>query len=344
MQLGQGHPASRSTAEQTEFTPEQEYYIGRAVAANILATRKVYDNKAATDYLNVLERALAIYSDRPETFGGYHVLIMDSDEINAFSAPGGLILVSRGLLRCAQNEDEVAAILAHETSHVVLKHGLNAIKESRKTEALKNLAVDWRATPLAVPTSSSSRTSSRTPSGDIVSTMVNNGYSRDLEFQADQMALKIMRNAGYDPRAFEGMLKVMETRLKPGGLDFAKTHPDPKDRIEKVDETLGSEPGVSNASAGTGCPSGALPGRPRGHLGRGRRKEFLLVCAELFREASSGSLRPPWRRRSGSRGPWMYSSTARGTCARGSWSVRERPPGRSSRSCSTTRASPGART
>ncbi len=243
MQLGKAG-AGVVQAEQTEFTPEQEYYIGRAVAANILATRKVYDNKAATDYLNVLERALAIYSDRPETFGGYHVLIMDSDEINAFSAPGGLILVSRGLLRCAQNEDEVAAILAHETSHVVLKHGLNAIKESRKTEALKNLAVT------GVNTLGGSNVQQLTDIfkdsiGDIVSTMVNNGYSRDLEFQADQMALKIMRNAGYDPRAFEGMLKVMETRLKPGGLDFAKTHPDPKDRIEKVDETLGSEPGVT---------------------------------------------------------------------------------------------------
>ncbi len=162
--VGQAAASKSSTAEQTEFTPEQEYYIGRAVAANILATRKVYDNKAATDYLNVFERSLAIYSDRPETFGGYHVLIMDSDEINAFSAPGGLILVSRGLLRCAQNEDEVAAILAHETSHVVLKHGLNAIKEARKTEALeKSCGVTGVPTPLAVPTSSSSRTSSRTP-------------------------------------------------------------------------------------------------------------------------------------------------------------------------------------
>jgi predicted Zn-dependent protease len=241
--LGQGVQQYQA-ASQTEFTPEQEYYIGRAVAANILSTRKVFDNKAATGYLNVLERALAIYSDRPETFGGYHVLIMDSDEINAFSAPGGLILVSRGLLRCAQNEDEVAAILAHETSHVVLKHGLNAIKESRKTEALKNLAVTG-ANTLGGSNVQQLTDIFKDSIGDIVNTMVNNGYSRDLEFQADQMALKIMRNAGYDPRAFVGMLKLMEVRLKPGGLDFAKTHPDPKDRIEKVDETLSGWPTVT---------------------------------------------------------------------------------------------------
>ena len=107
--IGQGVQQVQQ-ANQTEFTPEQEYYIGRAVAANLLSTRKVWDNKAATDYLNVLERGLVIYSDRPETFGGYHVLIMDSDEINAFAAPGGLILVTRGLLRCATTEDGVAAI------------------------------------------------------------------------------------------------------------------------------------------------------------------------------------------------------------------------------------------
>jgi predicted Zn-dependent protease len=243
MQLGEAG-SKVVQAEQTEFTPEQEYYIGRAVAANILSTRKAYDNRSATDYLNVLERALAVYSDRPDTFGGYHVLIMDSDEINAFSAPGGLILVTRGLLRCATNEDGVAAILAHETSHVVLKHGLNAIKQARKTAAFQNLAVT------AANTAGGSNVRELTDIfkdsiADITNTLVNNGYSRDLEFQADQMALVIMRRAGYDPRAFEAMLKVMETKLKPGGLDFAKTHPDPKDRIAQVDKTLAGQMSVA---------------------------------------------------------------------------------------------------
>ncbi len=242
MAVGQGLQ-NVQTAQQTEFTDEQEYYIGRAVAANILSSRKVYDDRKATDYLNVLERALAIYSDRPDTFGGYHVLIMDSDEINAFSAPGGLILVSRGLLRCATSEDSVAAILAHETSHVVLKHGLNAIKQARKTAAFTQLGI---ATANTVGGSNVQQLTDifKDSITDVTNTLVNNGYSRDLEFQADQMALKIMRNAGYDPSAFTAMLQVMKTKLKPGGLDFAKTHPDPKDRIQKVNETLASQPAV----------------------------------------------------------------------------------------------------
>ncbi len=231
-------------AEQTEFTPEQEYYIGRAVAANLLSTRKVYDRRKATDYLNTLERALVIYSDRPETFGGYHVAILDSDEVNAFAAPGGLILVSRGLLRCATSEDSVAAILAHETSHVVLKHGLNAIKQSRKTAAYRNLAM----TGVAVAGSPELQQLTdlfKDTIADVTNTLVNSGYSRDLEMQADQMAIEIMRKAGYDPHAFESMLKVMETKLTPGGLDFAKTHPDPKDRLTEVDKTLVTEPAVT---------------------------------------------------------------------------------------------------
>jgi len=240
--IGQGVQQVQA-AEQTEFTPEQEYYIGRAVAADILSTRKVYDDQAATAYLNVMERALAIYSERPETFGGYHVLILDSDEINALSAPGGLIMVTRGLLGCAQSEDEVAAILAHETSHIVLQHGLNAIKQARKTEALKNLGV---ATANTVGGSNVQELTGlfKDSIKDIVHTLVDSGYSRDQEFAADAMAVKIMRNAGYDPRAFEGMLKVMETKLKPGGLGFGKTHPDPADRIAKVDAALAGQPAV----------------------------------------------------------------------------------------------------
>jgi predicted Zn-dependent protease len=248
--IGQG-VQQVTTAEQTEFTPEQEYYIGRAVAANLLSTRKVYDNPNATRYLNTLEDALSLGSDRPETFGGYHLLILDTAEINAFAAPGGLILVSRGLLRCATSEDTVAAILAHETSHVVLQHGLNAIKQARKTAAYKNLVM----TGIAVAGSPELRQLTdlfKDSITDVTNTLVNSGYSRELEFQADQMALDIMRRVGYDPRAFEDMLKVMQGKLKPGGLDFSKTHPDPKDRIAKVEGLLAAQ------SAAPAAPAAAL--------------------------------------------------------------------------------------
>jgi beta-barrel assembly-enhancing protease len=252
-----GDPNKRAAVQQTvqavqtasqEITPEQEYYIGRAVAANILTTRKAYTGQKATDYLNVLGRTLSLYSDTPETFGGYHFLILDADEINAFAAPGGLILVSRGLLRCASSEDTVAAILAHEISHVVLKHGLKAISTARWTAAVQagvNAGVQVAGSPELKQLTGAFKDSIN----DITNTLVNSGYSRELEFQADQMALVIMRKAGFDPRGLEEMLNVMKGRLKPGGADFAKTHPDPKDRISRVEDSLSGKPNVSVAAA-----------------------------------------------------------------------------------------------
>lgn len=231
--------ATAAQAANKEITPKEEYYIGRAVAANILNTRKVFERKRATDYVNLLGRTLSLYSEKPDTYGGYHFLIMDSDEINAFAAPGGLILVSRGLLRCATSEDGVAAILSHEISHVVLEHGLNAIKNSRST------AAGLAALNAAVPEIHQLSGAFNDMVNDLIKTLVTSGYSREAEIQADHMALEIMRSAGYDPRAFEAMLKLMETKLTPGGADFAKTHPDPKDRIVEVEKTLAGTPTVA---------------------------------------------------------------------------------------------------
>ena len=125
---------------QQELTPEQEYYVGRAVVANVLQTYPPLDRPQANAYLNLLGQSLAVFSNRPETFGGYHFLLLSSEEVNAFAAPGGLILVTRGMLLCCANEDELAAVLAHEICHVEMKHGLRAIKQGRLTEALTVVA------------------------------------------------------------------------------------------------------------------------------------------------------------------------------------------------------------
>jgi beta-barrel assembly-enhancing protease len=233
--IGQAAQAVAKSAE--DITPEQEYYIGRAVAAKLLSTRKPYANKAANEYVNLIGRALANRSERPETFGGYHFLILDSDEINAFAAPGGLILVTRGLLRCAAGEDAVAAILAHEIAHIAKSHGLKAIKKDRLTKAM--IGVGAAAMQTLGPEELAEQTATFKDSiGDITGTLVNSGYSRDLELEADKAALAYLANAGYDPRALSEMLKVMQTKLQSGGHDFSKTHPDPKKRIDAVEKAL----------------------------------------------------------------------------------------------------------
>jgi predicted Zn-dependent protease len=232
-------PAVQKSFE--DITPEQEYYIGRAVGATILAQYRPYTGPGPTEYLNLLGRTLSFASDRPETFGGYHFLILDSEEINAFAAPGGLIFISLGLLACADSEDTVAAILAHEIAHVVEQHGLQAIKKSRVTSALTSVAI------ASAQTAGSDELAKLTTVfedsiGDITATLVNSGYSRAFEKEADLMAVEILKRVGYDPNALVRMLEVMETRLEPGGPDFAKTHPEPEVRITEIRKVLAEAP------------------------------------------------------------------------------------------------------
>lgn len=216
-----------------DISPEEEYYIGRAVAATILSEYSPYEDERATEYLNLLGQTLALASDRPETFGGYHFLILDTDEINAFAAPGGLVLVSRGMIRCCTSEDALAAVLAHEIGHVANKHGLRAIKQSRLTSALTILATET-AKNLGDDKLAELTEAFEGSITDITSTLMTSGYARGLEKEADTAAIGIMRRVGYNGRALINMLEEMKRRLKPGGLDFAKTHPDPEDRIGDV--------------------------------------------------------------------------------------------------------------
>jgi beta-barrel assembly-enhancing protease len=222
-----------------DITPEQEYWIGRTVAATILKMYKPYDNAAANEYLNDVGQSVALASERPETFNGYHFLIMDTDDINAFAAPGGLILVSRGMLRCCRSEDAVAAVLAHEVGHVAHKHGLKAIEKGRVSSAATTLAAEAGKNLGGKELAELTRTFEGAIT-DITSTMINNGYARNLESEADKAAVMTLKAIGYDPGALVSMLGEMEKRLKPGGRDFAKTHPDPKDRIKEVRGLIGA--------------------------------------------------------------------------------------------------------
>jgi predicted Zn-dependent protease len=215
------------------ITPSQEYYIGRTVGATILHKYKPYDQEEPVRYLNTLGQALALASERPETFGGYHFMILDTSEVNAFAAPGGLIFVSRGLILCCKTEDALAAVLAHEIGHVQLQHGLQAIEKGRITSAVTTLAAE-SGKNLGGQQIAELTKSFEGAITDITGTLVNNGYARKLEFQADASAVKTLRAIGYDPQSLVAMLEEMERRLKPGGVDFAKTHPQPKDRIAEL--------------------------------------------------------------------------------------------------------------
>ncbi len=225
-----------------QITPEQEYYVGRAVGATVVSQYKVHDRDVLTRYLNVLGQTLAMASDKPETFGGYHFLVLESDEINAFAAPGGLIFLSRGMLKLCRNEDELAAVLAHEVGHVQLGHAISAISNSRWTQAFTILGTE-SAKGLGGEQISQLTAAFEGSINDITKTMMTSGYARKQEREADRVAVTILQRVGYRPSALIAVLQNMERQLKPGGHDFASTHPPPASRVEDLQSLLGAAAG-----------------------------------------------------------------------------------------------------
>lgn len=221
-----------------DLTEEQEYYLGRSVAAKILALYPVYQKETLTTYINRVGNAVAFTSDRPEIYGGYHFLVLDSEEVNAFACPGGFVFITRGLLGTCQNEDALACVLAHEVGHISAKHGLKAIKKSRLIEAfdilLQETSKHYDREELNKLTAAFDGAL-----GDIVDQLVIKGYSRQQEYEADRLGLQYADAAGYCCSCMEQSFRTMATSpQKDTGLGFFKTHPDPQDRLEKVHQEI----------------------------------------------------------------------------------------------------------
>jgi len=224
-----------------DLTPQEEYFIGRAVAARILGSYPAADTPATTRYLNALGLTLAQVSAGPEVYGGWHFILLDSDEINAFAAPGGFVFVTRGLYQSCKTEEQLAAVVAHEVGHVTLKHGLSAIKTTRLTEAFALIGTsavkEFTGANLAKITAAFAGTID-----DIIDQMVSLGYSRAQEYAADAEAGRIAFHAGYNPAGLAEFLQTLQERSahaeKKG---FFSTHPPAADRREKVVEQLAAE-------------------------------------------------------------------------------------------------------
>ena len=226
-----------STANE-DITPEQEYYVGRAVAAKLLSTYKLYTKKPAlTTYLNNICASITINSPRPDIYNGYHVAILDSNEINAFATPGGHIYVTIALVNSAKTEDALAGVIAHEIAHIQLQHGIKAIKNSRKTQAWLVTSTGFAATAGGTDVKQLTEALNETFS-ELVQTLVINGYSQDSEFEADNYALSLMAGAGYNPSGLTDMLMAIGS-LQTSDAGFGKTHPSPAQRIANVQKSMG---------------------------------------------------------------------------------------------------------
>jgi beta-barrel assembly-enhancing protease len=217
-----------------KFNEEEKYYIGRTVAATLLSEDGWQDRAALTQYINQVGETLVLASERPEVFHGYHFAVLDAPaKVNAFACPGGFLFISSGLLKLCRNEDELAAVLAHEISHIVLEHPMLAIQASHQQAAIASLA------KFGIRKVGESNQDVQALSGlfnnvvkDVVKA-VGQGYSRDKEKEADLMAVDILGKAGYPPEALAAVLSRMDAK--------SCYHGDPKVRSADVRAAAGQK-------------------------------------------------------------------------------------------------------
>jgi predicted Zn-dependent protease len=219
------------------ITETEEYYIGRGVAARILSQYNLYNHPETIWYVNHIGKTLAINSARPYTYGRYHFAVLDNDEINAFACPGGIVFITRGMLNLVQNEDELAAVLAHEIGHVTQKHGLKAISKARWTQVVTTLGKEAAREYTGAQLDSLINLFEGTID-DVFQTLVVRGYGRADEYEADKLAIACLEASGYDPIEFQNLLRILEAAQSQESEGIFSTHPNLTDRIAKVRKDL----------------------------------------------------------------------------------------------------------
>lgn len=200
---------------------EKEVALGRALAAEVDKEAKFIDDPVIVEYVNRVGQNIVLHSDARVPFT---IKVIDSDEVNAFALPGGFFYVNKGLLLAADNEAELAGVMAHEIAHVAARH---AVENQAKAE-LANYGLIASSILL----------------GGILGAVVNNAaqfgallgfmkFSRAAEEEADRLGIQYMYAAGYDPNAMATMFEKLmaKNQKKPGLISKAfSSHPAPPDR------------------------------------------------------------------------------------------------------------------
>ncbi|HEY5364884.1 MAG TPA: M48 family metalloprotease [Casimicrobiaceae bacterium] len=228
--VGAAASAATHAADAYRDIPEsEEIAMGKDIAAGLLGAAPLVRSSQQEIYVNNLGRWLALHSSRPDL--PWHFGILDTDTINAFATPGGNVFVSRGLLLRVHSESELAGVLAHEISHVALKHQLADIQKN----AQKNLALDLASMKSGGLAGEAARAVARVGLESYV-----RGLSRDDELAADRMGVVIAARAGYEPYGLVAVLQSLEAlpEQEAGQSLLLKTHPSPADRIAALQAAM----------------------------------------------------------------------------------------------------------
>jgi predicted Zn-dependent protease len=209
---------------------ETEVSLGEKLAAQVERQQRVLRNRDVQAYVRLVANQLVTHAsgDRPEV--RYRVTVLDNpNQVNAFALPAGFLYVYTGLLLAADNEAELAGILAHEIGHVVGRHSANQLATQLGLNILVSLALGENSEELA------SLAAQAGTSGALAR------FSRDDEREADAFGVKYTMAAGYDPRGlltFFEKLKKLEGRRQSGLESLLASHPATQERINRIDRMI----------------------------------------------------------------------------------------------------------
>ena len=200
---------------------EKEVRQGREAAAEVDRQAKFIEDPIITEYVNRVGQNIVLHSDAKVPFT---IKVIDSDEVNAFALPGGFFYVNKGLLLAADNEAELAGVMAHEIAHVCARH---AMENQTKANLLEYLALGGSIFLGGIPGMIYQNTAGIGLLGIFMK------FSRSAEEEADKLGVQYMYAAGYDPSAMATMFEKLEAKnkKKPGSISRAfATHPAPPER------------------------------------------------------------------------------------------------------------------
>lgn len=209
---------------------EEEHQLGQEFLRSLRAQVKTVSDPVLQDYLEHLVYKLAVHSQVQDR--RLEVVIIDSDQMNAFAAPGGIIGINDGIFLYADNEDELAAILAHELGHLSQRHFARAAEESKQA-SLPSIA-GLLAGIILMATAGGDAGIAAITAGQAAGQNEMLRFSRAREAEADRVGIETLADAGMDPRAMAYMFEKLQRISRFQGNDipeFLMTHPVTKDRI-----------------------------------------------------------------------------------------------------------------
>lgn len=230
-----------------KISPDEEVKLGGDLAGLILGAAPLVKDERKQRYVNRLGHWLAMHSERadlPWKFG-----VIDSPDFNAFSMPGGYVLVTSGLLDRMRNESELAGVLAHEIAHVVRRHHIAALQRTVRNEGLSDMEEYFH--PVGAGGLSGQFATALMNAGR---TMYTQGLDEGDEYEADRMGVVIAARSGFSPFGLAGVLQTLSDKAAdPAYALDAKTHPEPVKRLDQLNAAMGTRldavPGVVDNAA-----------------------------------------------------------------------------------------------